>query len=355
MKDDVRRERNAETAAARPALAPAVLPDGVAFGLTAGGMMLGVLLAKAEEARTAEASRLMDRAAHEATPDPHVASPNASAVAGAAGLLPATAPSHQASDGIDALRPDAASTVPLGHATPLDPAGTSQQPAADAPAQAQGSNAEADHVATSADHAVTSMAAPSLETALSHEFNSVTNLADGVSHVVTDITTSLQSGLHDAVATMDQTLTQIAGQIPIDLTSVTSGLADATATIASAAASTTSLLEDLPSTLLGASAILPSADGVLANAFGTVPTATAASLGQSDLTDTLHNAADVPSPVTTAPVMADLTHADLAHADHGADSAGAIQLGFLGQSYLDAVDAHDLASHTIASPFHGFV
>jgi len=365
MKDDVRRERNAEAAAVRPVLAPAVLPDGVAFGLTAGGMMLGVLLAKAEEAsaRTAEASRLFDRAPHEATPEAHVALPNASAVPGAAGPLPATAPLHHASDGIDAapLRPEAASTVPLGHATPLDPAEKSEQPASDALTQAHGSNAEADHVtAPSADHAIASMAAPSLETALSNEFNSVTNLADGVSHVVTDVTTSLQGGLHDAIASMDQTLTQIAGQIPIDLTSVTSGLVDATATITSASATATSLLEDLPSTLLGASAILPSADGVLANAFGTVPTGTAASLGHSDMTDSLHNVATAAPLLTVAPVMADLTHtdlphADLAHVDHGADSAGAIQLGFLGQSYLDAVDAHDLASHTIASPFHGFV
>ena len=360
MKDDVRRERNAEAAAMRPVLAPAALSDGVAFGLTAGGMMLGILLAKAEEAsaRTAEASRLIDGASHEATPDPRVASPSAPAVLGAAGLLPATAPLHHASEGIDAapLRADAASTVPPGHATPLDPAEKLEQPASDALTQAHGSNAQADHVTTpSADHSVTSMAAPSLETPPSNEFNSVTNLADGVSHVVTDVTTSLQDGLHDTIATMDQTLTQIAGQVPIDLNSVTSGLVDATATIVSASASATSLLEDLPSTLLGASDALPSANGVLASAFGTVPTATAASLGNSPETDSLHNVANVTLPAMAAPVMADLAHTDLAHVDHGADNMGAIQLGFLGQSYLDLVDAHDVASHTIGSPFHGFV
>jgi hypothetical protein len=271
---------------------------------------------------------------------------------------------HHASDGIDAAasRPDAASTVPLGHVTPVDPAGTSGQPALDALTHAHGSNAEtwnaqtwniqAGHATTpSADHAIASMAAPSLETALSNEFNHVTSLADGASHVVTDITTSLQGGLHDAVATMAQTLTQITGQIPIELAAVTGGLDDTTATIASASASATSLLEDLPSTLLGAPDALPSANGVLASAFGTVPTATAASLGHlSETTDSQHNAANVPSAVMAAPVMA-----EFAHADHGADNSAAIQLGFLGQSYLDAVDVHDLASHTISSPFHGFV
>jgi hypothetical protein len=360
MKGDVRRERNAEAAAVRPVLAPAVLPDGVAFGLTAGGMMLGVLLAKAEEAsaRIAEASRLIDRAAHEATPDPHVALPNISAVTAATGLLPAMAPSHHAPDEIDAApsRPDAATTAPPGQATSLDPAEKLHQPASDALTQAHSSSAEVAHGATpSTDHAGTGMAALSLEAAHADGASSAMSLADGVSHVVTDVTASLQDGLHDAIATMDQTLTQISGQVPIDLGAATSGLVDATATIVSAAASATSLLEGLPSALLGAPDILPSANGVLASAFGTVPTAAAASLGHSPETDSPHNVANVVLPAMADLAQVNLAQVNLAHVDHGADSSGAIQLGFLGQSYLDAVDAHDLASHTIGSPFHGFV
>lgn len=121
------------------------------------------------------------------------------------------------------------------------------------------------------------------------------------------------------------------------------GLFDDTHSSTIVAGTGAALLDDLPASLLGGPQANPQADGVLAEAFG-------ASVPQSE-------------PVATATI--EPAPAEGAHTQTNAFSAfdvesmlvgdtGPVMLGFIGQSYIDAFDAHDVTHHASQS-LHGLV
>jgi hypothetical protein len=312
MRGDPRRERSLDV---QPARTLQIMPDDVAFGLAAGGLLLGAILAKAEHAQAAEAmlSGAVD-------PPPAMPSP-------AAGAAPPQEPGAAAA--ADHAH-DAQSAVPelLIHRSD-----TFGEHGSSAPAVRPAIQATDPHVgsggATITDHSSSSLTASSgsPEASASHA-------AEGMSHVLQDIAAPAVAALPGIAAP----IAELPGRVVADLADtvgaidgVLQGVEEQVATTATAA---TSLLQDLPSTLLGASGVLASATGILADALG----------GPSHSGD-----GPAPHPVAAAAPEIVPTHA-VEHAE-----IGHIVLGFLGQSYADGHDAHDIATHTIGSPFHGFV
>jgi hypothetical protein len=159
-----------------------------------------------------------------------------------------------------------------------------------------------------------------------------------MSHVLQDITAPVAT-LLPGIA---ETISELPGQAIADLADTVDALGGVVdgveQTITAASTAATSLLESLPSTVLGASGVLPSATGVLADVFEPSSTPSADAPAAAPPPAAPHLAAEIMPTHAVEPV-----------------DIGMIQLGFLGQSYADAHDAHDLATHTIGSPFHGFV
>jgi hypothetical protein len=113
--------------------------------------------------------------------------------------------------------------------------------------------------------------------------------------------------------------------------------------LAAVAGTGANLLDDLPASLLGGPDANPQADGILAEAFGTaVPQSEAAATA------------------TIGPAPAEDTHPQtnaFSAFDVGsmlAGDTGPVTLGFIGQSYIDAFDAHDVSHHASQS-LHGLV
>jgi hypothetical protein len=315
MKHDPRRERSIELQPARPLQ---IMPDNIAFGLAAGGMMLGVILAKAEHAQATQSmlpggmdSPTTPLLAAEGTP---LQEP------GAAATMEHARDAQNAVPGALMHQPDASTgehgssgSAALPAFQDTDPHVGSREPTANPSASSWTAppepppGATASHAADMS-HVLQDITAP------------VTTLLPGIAETISELPGQAMAGLGDTIDALGGVVDNI----------------EQTITAASTAA--TSLLQGLPSTLLGASGVLPSATGILADVFEPSPAPSA-------------DEPIAPPPPAAPNLAAEImpTHA-VEHVD-----VGMIQLGFLGQSYADAHDAHDLATHTIGSPFHGFV
>ncbi len=313
MKHDPRRERSIEMQPARPLQ---VMPDNIAFGLAAGGMMLGVILAKAEHAQAAQS--MLPDALDPAPVTPLLAADGA--LLQKSGAAVTMAHTHDAHDAVpDAFMRSVGEHGSSGSAVlptfqDPDPQVGSHEPVTNPPASSGTAPSEPPPGAT------------------------VSHAAEDMSHVLQDITAPVAT-LLPGIA---ETISELPGQAIADLADTVDALGGVVdgveQTITAASTAATSLLESLPSTVLGASGVLPSATGVLADVF------------EPSSTPSADAPAAVPPPA--APHLA--VEIMPTHAVEPVD-IGMIQLGFLGQSYADAHDAHDLATHTIGSPFHGFV
>jgi hypothetical protein len=317
MTHDPRRERSTEMQPARPLQ---IMPDSIAFGLAAGGMMLGVILAKAEHVQAAQ-SMLPGRV------DP--APPPAPLPAADATPLrePGAATAADHAHGAQNMVPDAFIHQPDTLTGDHGASGSAVLPTFQDTDLPVGSG-----------EATSSASASSWTAPSDPPGATLSRGTEDVSHLLQDIAAPVATVLPGIAETIGGLPARAAADLA-DTIDALGGVVDGVEqTITAASATTTSLLQGLPSTLLGDTGVLPSASGILADTVGEP--------------SPVHFAEPPAAPQPAAPGLA----AEIVptQAVEPVD-VGMIQLGFLGQSYADAHDAHDLTTHTIGSPFHGFV
>jgi hypothetical protein len=148
--------------------------------------------------------------------------------------------------------------------------------------------------------------------------------------------------LHTAAGRIVQGLELPIGQLQsnvLDLT--TDEQSSSTIDVTAVAGTGAALLDDLPASLLGGPQANPQADGVLAQAFGTSvpPSETVAAIDHAPAIDA-HTQTGALDGIDIGSML-------------GGDT-GHVTLGFIGQSYIDAFDAHDVTHHASHS-LHGLV
>lgn len=401
MKDTLRHDRRLDDkagAAAGPAgMRPAVSPE--AFGVAAGSMILGALMATTAKAGGAQHSQV---AGANRTSDSHdgCQAPPTDPTS----HLPQTTSEHAAHT-TDADRPlpafDGSGSgvglvdrdgMPSSHAAggapqfvlAVDPSGGDtravQHDAASAPpamATAAGMMREADsiHADDGLHSSVSTIVDDTVENLVEHVqqdiapiahalHNTTSTIVDGLAHSLHDETTAIARSVYDATSDVAKGLTH---SLHDGTSAVAHSLVDGegllrhidSAVDAAAAASHeiagslhgVAVLASLPPTVLGAADNHAAAHGPLSQVFATTAPANPPPAPEAPQAHASASAAPDVSHVAEG-----LTHAADTGQFHWAPDSYPVSphVGFAGQSYGDAIDPHDVA-HGVGAPLHGFV
>jgi hypothetical protein len=325
MRQDERKDRLSEAAAARAAAS-----EGAALSVAAGSMVLGIMQSEPVQAARQQAER--DR-----TPD--AAAPTSDTTVAPASVVPvAASTTEQAMAGSDRAVPanEAGLVTPQPATNATGPLPHTADPPTDSPGGIVGMTSldppGAAAASVSTQPAASDEPAPiwnGLNTDLGSAMSDLQTVADEMSATLQTAMTDLRIDLSEMTGSLSQTFDAMAEGIPA-LTGGASGMASfdmasldmpvlSWSAIDGAAQGDATVLAGLPQPLLGAHSV-PQADGIMVQNFGIAPT--------------------VP-PLDDAPFSM--------------DAASAPPIGFVGLSYIDAIDPQETGSHSMNSPMHGLI